>query len=329
MTDFRFNIYQFLNHLICAEDDQLTTMLKQGLTPDCVWHIAHPINTLHGREAILEGLILPLRRALRPIIRRDEIFIGGTTRRFGHGDWVAAVTHYVGNFVAPILNIAPTQSLVFLRSGEFYRVENGKIVEAKILIDFLDLLRQIGRMPLPSLLGTEMLFPGSATHDGILPNAPERSIATLDLVESMLRDLRAYDPETFESSGQTGQEGYWHDHMLWYGPAGIGTNFTFEGFAKDHRIPFLTAFPDRVGGDHYCRIGDGDYAAVSGWPSMTMTHQGDYLGVKATHKKLTLRVMDFYRCAEGKIMENWVCLDYLELFQQMGVDLLAKARELK
>ena len=35
--------------------------------------------------------------------------------------------------------------------------------------------------------------------------------------------------------------------MFWYGPAGIGSNYTYPGFDVDHRIPFLTAFPDRRG----------------------------------------------------------------------------------
>ena len=59
---------------------------------------------------------------------------------------------------------------------------------------------------------------------------------------------------------------------------------------------------------------------------MTMTHKGDYLGVPATGRKLTLRVMDFYRCGNGRIMENWVLLDYGDLFMQMGVDLWERAR---
>ncbi|WP_206020126.1 ester cyclase [Pseudomaricurvus alkylphenolicus] len=207
-------------------------------------------------------------------------------------------------------------------------MENGRIAEAKLIIDFLDLMRQAGRFPLPHMLGTEMLFPNPATHDGVIPGNPENSEASLDLVEGMLGDLKEYDPETFTSKGQTGDEGYWHDDMLWYGPAGIGANYRWEGFEKDHRAAFLTAFPDRVGGNHYCRIGDGNYAAVSGWPSMTMTHQGEYLGVPATGKALTLRVMDFYRCADHKIMENWVLLDYLHLFDQMGVDLIARSEEM-
>lgn len=327
MSDVRATANSLLTRMMSAPETELRALLTGRLTPDSVWDVAYPINRLEGVDAVLEGLILPLRKALSHTRRRDEIFIGGPNRR-GTGDWVASITHYVGNFEAPLFGIVPNNRMVFLRSGEFYRIENGRIAEAKLIIDFLDLLRQIDRFPLPRMLGTEMLFPGPATHDGVLPDGRERGDASLDVVEAMLADLTHYDPETFLSDGQTGQGGYWHEDMLWYGPGGIGANYRWSGFVKDHREPFLIAFPDRVGGNHYCRIGDGDYAAVGGWPSMTMTHQGDYLGVPATGKALTLRVMDFYRCAGGRIMENWVLLDYLDLFKQMGVDLLARAAEL-
>ncbi|WP_209000612.1 ester cyclase [Labrenzia sp. DG1229] len=283
------------------------------------------MNRLAGREEVRDGFFLPLREAFSHVRRRDEIFIGGPNRRSPGGHWIAAVTHYLGNFENPLFGVKPSNNLVFLRSGEFYRVEpDGRISEAKIIVDLIDLMRQAGRFPLPEMFGTEMLFPGPATHDGVLPSGSADGEETLDLCEAMLDDLTAFDPETFTSSGQTGDDGYWHDDMLWYGPGGIGSNYRWSGFEKDHRAPFLTAFPDRVGGNHYCRIGDGNYAAVSGWPSMTMTHKGDYLGVPASGRSLTLRVMDFYRCAGGKIMENWVMLDYIDLFQQMGRDLIGE-----
>ena len=106
-------------------------------------------------------------------------------------------------------------------------------------------------------------------------------------------------------------------------PAGIGSNFTYAGFQKDHRIPFLTGFPDRIGGNHYARFGDGNYVCSGGWPSINATHGGLYLGVAATDRKITQRVMDFWRCADGQIMENWVFIDMPDLFLQMGVDLFA------
>ncbi|GGB53618.1 polyketide cyclase [Roseibium aquae] len=326
MTDFRQAPHTFLNALFGPRTGPKDPDLSEFLTPCSTWHLAAPGQVLTGTDQVLEGFIKPLKTALSEVRRRDEIFIGGPNRRPPGGQWIASLTHYVGNFEAPLFGLAPSHHLVFLRAGEFYRIEeDGRISEARILFDLIDLMRQTRRFPLPRVLGTEMLFPGPATHDGILPQDDGRGEATLDLCEAMLADMRAFDPETFTSKGQTGPDGYWDDDMLWYGPGGIGANYRWSGFEKDHRASFLTAFPDRVGGNHYCRIGNAHYAAVSGWPSMTMTHQGDYLGQKADGRALTLRVMDFYRCANSKICENWVLLDYVDLFAQMGRDLIAES----
>lgn len=310
--------YSFLHALMDVPVTELRPLLEGRLAPDVRWRVSHPFGDLVGVEAVLEGLILPLRRALPAGMRRDEIFLSGTTR-MGEGDFVTSLGHYVGNFERPFGRVTPHGKLVFLRTGEMYRIEGETILEATLIIDLLDLKRQSGAFPLPHMLGTEMLFPGPATHDGVMPDAPGRSEASAALVEAMLRDLKAFDPTTFESKGQGG---YWHPQMLWYGPGGIGSNFTYPGFQRDHRIPMLVAFPDRVGGNHFCRFGDGDYVCSGGWPSMTMTHQGPYLGVPPTGRALTLRVMDFWRCAGGTIRENWVMLDYGDLFAQMGVELI-------
>jgi predicted ester cyclase len=324
MNDFRADIRDLLGTLIRADAAQARSMLAERLPCDSIWDIAHPVNRLTGPDAVWTGFVAPLRAAFAHVHRRDELFIGGRNIRDTGGTWIASMTHYVGRFVAPFCGVIPSDRLVFLRAGEFYRIDGGKITEAKILFDLPDLMRQAGRFPLPRALGTEMLFPGPATHDGVLPTGANGA-ATLDVVQGMLGDLHVFDPATGASKGQTGADGYWHDDMMWYGPGGIGSTHRWDGFVDHHRAAFLHAFPDRKGGNHYCRIGDGDFAAVSGWPSMTMTHLGDYLGVPATGRALTLRVMDFYRCAGGKIMENWVCLDYGDLFRQMGVDLVARS----
>ncbi len=286
-----------------------------------VWHVSAPIDRLEGPEAIVDGFYRPLRGAFSDMRRRDLMFIGGSNRRDYGGLWCGSVVHYVGNFNAPLFGIPPSHNLAFLRSGEFYRIDNGRIAEARIILDLPDLMRQGGRLPFDMSYGGEITFPAPETQDGLFPTSAggEKS---LDIVEGMLHDLHAFDPATFGSKDQTGDNGYWHEDMMWYGPGGVGSNYRWSGFVKDHREHFLRAFPDRKGGNHYCRIGDGDYAAVSGWPSMTMTWQGDYLGHKADGRSLTLRVMDFYRCAGGRIMENWVLLDYMDLFRQMGVDLI-------
>lgn len=328
MSDFRAKVRDNLKRLATATPQERATLAETALTESCVWDVAAPVNRLSGRQSVVTEFLDPMSRAFAGLERRDEIVIGGENRRDSGGRWVAIVTHYVGTFTSPLFGLQPSGRLSFFRSGEFYRIEGERIAEAKIIFDIPDLARQSGRLPFSQIMGTEMLFPGPATHDGVCPESGDGE-ATLAIVEGMLSDLHVYDPETSGSKGQTGPEGRWDENMLWYGPAGIGSTYRWEGFVDNHRAAFLAAFPDRVGGNHYCRIGDGNYAAVSGWPSMTMTHLGDYLGVPATGKALTLRVMDFYRCAHGKIKENWVCLDYVELFEQMGVDLIARANAIE
>lgn len=331
MTDFRAAAHTFLNTLVRAPESVLSDLAHEHLAPNCVWEVSHPINRLEGPEAVLNGFIRPLRSALTRLQRRDEIFIGGNNVREEGGQWVASFTHYFGNFNAPFVGISPSDHLLFVRSGEFYRIDGGLITKARIIIDIPDIIRQCGVHPFPGpSLGLETLFPGPATHDGVLPTGgPDMGLQSLKIVNGMIEDLHIYDPQTFSSSNQTGSQGYWHEDMVWYGPAGIGSNYLWDGFVNDHREPFLRAFPDRKGGNHYCRIGDGPYAAISGWPSMTMSFDGDYLGVKGDGRALTLRVMDFYRCANNQLIENWVMLDYAHLMEQMGVDVIARSEALR
>ncbi len=320
-TDWRPRMQAALDHLLRCPDEALPEVAQGLIAPEATLDLAAPLPRVTGPCAVVEGWLRPLRRAFGGVHRRELLFLGGRNTR-GPGRWIAALTHYVGQFQAPFCGLAPSGHLSFLRAGEFYRIEDGQILEAKILFDLPDLMRQAHRFPLPHDLGTEVGFPAPATQDGLWPSDGEHDAASMGVVDAMLSDLHVFDPVTMASAGQ---EGYWHPDMLWYGPAGIGSNFRWQGFVQDHRRAFLTAFPDRKGGAHYCRLSDGAYAAVSGWPSMTMTHQGPYLGCPPTGRALTLRVMDFYRCSQGRIAENWVCLDLVDLACQMGRDLIAEA----
>ncbi|MGR3433982.1 MAG: ester cyclase, partial [Shimia sp.] len=294
------------------------------IAPDVVWDAAAPVDALRSPAEVAEAYLAPLRAALEGLHRRDVLFLGGDNRLPSGGRWVAAITHYVGNFTAPLWGLVPMHGMAFLRAGEFYRLDDaGRIAEAKILFDLPDLMRQAWRLPFPSL-GTEITFPPPATQDGLCPGAPYDGDA-FDVVERMAKTLGAYDPRTFASEGQTGEGGVWTDDMMWYGPGGIGSNHRWDGFVKDHRKPFLVSFPDRKGGHHFCRFGDSHYAAMGGWPSIHATWAHDYLGTKATGGPITMRVMDFYRIEAARLAENWVFIDIVDLFRQAGRDLIAEA----
>jgi len=69
------------------------------------------------------------------------------------------------------------------------------------------------------------------------------------------------------------------------------------------------------------------FSATGGWPSRHMLHQGGgWLGLGATDRAVTMRVMDFYNADAGLIRENWVPIDILNVLLQIDVDVLARVR---
>lgn len=46
------------------------------------------------------------------------------------------------------------------------------------------------------------------------------------------------------------------------------------------------------------------------------------MGSEGTGKTINLKYMDFWKVEDGKIVENWVLLDVVDFFRQIGIDLL-------
>jgi predicted ester cyclase len=180
-------------------------------------------------------------------------------------------------------------------------------------------------------LGREWHVPGPATQDGLVPGPYDaaRGRASCGHVLEMLEYLVKYPsrggPDVMEP------QRFWHPRMNWYGPAGIGTARGFAGFRNWHQIPFLNAMPDRGQSDEevtFHFFGDGDYAAVTGWPNMIQTiTSGGWLGIAPAGQRVALRSLDFWRMENGLIRENWVLVDLLDVFRQLGVDVFARLRE--
>ena len=295
---------------------ELSSVVAEG----AVFYVAAPVGKLEGTAAIRDHWLAPLQASFTGLHRRDIIFLRSKNYLEPDQQWLACSTQYVGNFQSDFLGVPASQSLALLRAGEFYRLEDGKIAEARIIFDLPDLMQQAGLSPFPVTYGLQRHFPAPATQDGLFPTQGN-SDESHGVMTRMLRDLIAFDPETKMSKGMIGEGGAWHDEMMWYGPAGIGATYLWDGFVKDHREPFLDAFPDRDKGETICHLGDHNYAAIAGF-GMPMVHSGEYFTLPGTDKSVLLPVMDFYRVQDGKLIENWVYLDYVDMFGQLGVDLI-------
>jgi steroid delta-isomerase-like uncharacterized protein len=79
--------------------------------------------------------------------------------------------------------------------------------------------------------------------------------------------------------------------------------------------PFFAAFPDlRVTTERLLAEGD-EVTCRYIWQG---THRGDFFGVPATGKRVTVSGMSIYRIANAKIAEEWWLEDLLGLMQQIG-----------
>jgi predicted ester cyclase len=290
---------------------------------DVAWHGPHPIDDCAGREAVLARFWRPLFAAFPDLERREDICIAGSWQGTG---WIGATGHYAGTFAADWLGIRATRGYASIRYGEFVRLSGGQVREAYVILDLLDLMRQAGAWPLAPPLGNADRVPGPMTRDGVRSEAGDaaESAKSLALVEAMIAGLMRYDGRSLDSMEQWL---YWHRDFTWYGPAGIGTCRGQADYRRVHQGPFLAAFPDRVGGDHKCRIADGTYVGSTGWPSIRATHLGGgFLGLPPTRRRITMRVMDFWRRDGELLRENWVFIDLLDLLAQMGLDVMARMR---
>ncbi len=306
--------------------NNVSEVFTRVLADDCDIHFTHPFEDMTGPQALYQKVYAPLLAAIPKLERRDYIFMAGEVN---DKVWVGCAGFYAGVFEQPWLDIPPTKHVVQMRFHEFYRVEGDKVVEIQALWDIPALMMQANAWPLSPPIGVEWLVPGPATQDGIIsaPRDSARSDASAQLVSDMLLGLT-----NFATGGVEGMqlERYWHPSFYWYGPAGIGTSCGVDGFRHCHQIPFLNAMPDRVGsGGTGDLFGDGDYVGFTAWPGMHMTLSGDgWMGIAPSDKKITMRSLDFWRCEAGLIRENWVLVDLLDVYHQLGVDVFRRMREI-
>lgn len=317
---------QFRAGLYDCQEDNLLMVMQELFSPKSQIHLAFPFEDLAGPQELFEKAYKPLIASLPDLERRDYIVMAGSA---DSGDWVGCAGYYLGIFEQPWLDIPPTLRPVAMRYCEFFRLEYEKIVEMQALWDIPQVMMQAGAWPLAPSLGVEWLVPGPATQDGIVAGEydQEASRKSMALVGEMLDSLSKYAEGGHHAMNL---EAFWHPKMNWYGPAGIGSNRRVSGFRNCHQIPFLKAMPDRevFKGENMTFIGDGNYVGFTAWPGMRARISGNgWMGIAPSNQEITMRSLDFWRCENGKIRENWVLVDILDVYQQIGVDVFSRMRE--
>ena len=329
MTDFQKQkdiVRAYYHELDSAAADEINDCLKRYTASDYLWRGFHPFNEMTNPDEVANCFWKPLKASLTSMQRRLDIFMAGENQLpDGDGVWVASMGHLMGLFDTAWLGIAPTGKIAMLRYAEFHKIVDERIVETAMYFDIPHLMMQAGLNPFPPQTGAHLVQPGPLTHDGLLFDAQpaEEAQKTINAINYMCDDIKTWKGGR-EEPLEDELARSWNDDMVWWGPAGIGATFTIERYAKQHSGPFRAAFKDRIFNGHVARIAEGHYGGFFGWPNLTLTPTGGFMGMPATGKAGDMRVIDMYRREGDKLTENWIFIDLLHFWKMQGLDILER-----
>jgi predicted ester cyclase len=330
-------VWDFWQKMNYATAETLPALVHSAFHEDVNWNGPHPINQIKGAEALVSDFWLPLRHSFPDLKRQTYIFMGGLS---GGDEWVSGLGYLTGTFAQDWLGIPATGDKTNIYFGQFYVMRDGKIAESYVIYDLLAVIRQAGFQVLPPARGGEGgKIPGPKAGDGILLTEQDEleTRKTGQLVNAMGKGLERYVRSRDGSNMNTmEQEHYWHPQMHWYGMSGIGSCLSLEEFQDFHQRPWLHGFGDRgisdIGNGRMIGLGEngflaeGLYSSLGIWDVPFSIHHGEFRGVPATGKLMTIRDFDWYRREGDYISQNWCPIDLIDLFKQMGVDLFDRLR---
>lgn len=140
-------------------------------------------------------------------------------------------------------------------------------------------------------------------------NDLSKTAATRGVIEGMVDGLNDHKIN--------GIAEFFHQDFRWMGNAGCGTKHGLKEFQDNWQRPFQAAFSDKVAIDE-ARICEGEWMASFG--RQEATHSGEFMGIAPTGKRVEIRYMDFWKVVDGKIVDNWVMVDFPHVMRQLGVD---------
>jgi hypothetical protein len=322
-------ILSFYDELEAANADSVRKVISQFTNTDYQWYGVYPFNEQNGGDAVVKVFWIPFLSAWSNVQRRQDVFLAGTSE-IDNTDWVISMGHFMGLLDGNWLGFPASRKIAFLRYADFNCIKDGKIIRSSFFCDLIGFMHQLGINPLPPQTGASFIYPGPRTHDGLLfePQDQRESQKTLELVNRMIGDLTDLNKNENDCPPPDLLTKTWHDDMIWYGPAGIGASYTIPRYQEQHQYPFRRGLKDKVFNGHICRFAEGNYAGFFGWPNLTNTATGGFLGLPASGTAADMRIVDIYRRQGEKLSENWVLIDLPWWLKQQGVDVLERTKKI-
>lgn len=319
-------VWNYWQRMNSARLQEIPKICKKVFHKNVNWNGSQPLNQIRGVDSVITQFWEPLLNSFPDIKRVPLILIGGLSE---DEEWVSGYGYFTGTFVHDWLGIPATGKKTNINFGQFFVMREGKIAESYVIFDMLSVMKQAGFQVLPPAYGQEggkVLKPSS---NGILLTEQDdlESRKTLQLIDAMASSMGWYNRSRDMENMETMQHHhFWHPDFHWMGPTGIGSSHTIEEYKDFHQRPWVIGFGDREinekpGGRFMGFYGEGQFGALGIWDSKFSVHHGEYQGIPATKKMMTLRDFDWYRREGDLLVQNWIPIDLIDLFLQMDIDL--------
>jgi len=233
-----------------------------------------------------------------------------------------SASYGLARWTGPFAGVPPPASKPWVRVHDldFYLLEGNRIKINWCIIDVVDLFEQVGYQVLP---------PAPLPMDGYkAPNAmdgfPAPLSAAVDPRDTVVSEKvwRAAVREDYLLG--TGGARWWAEEIVWYGPGGVGTAHSRQEYLTHFIKPLHAGFSD-ISMQLDMIVCEGKYCGAHFY--LHATHTGEWLGEKATGKRVRIRCGAHAHLEGGKIVEGWLIIDVPRAFADMGVDLYGRARK--
>ena len=220
------------------------------------------------------------------------------------GDLVAFRSTVTGTHSGPLFGMPPSGKPIEVTSVQMWRVADGKLAERWIRTNVLPLL------PTTGYDQAQAMKPEWTNQP--MPE-PHRKDPNPDVAKNKAH-VAEYNREVVDKHDPEGVRKYMATDAIDHGaPAGFPQGH--EGAALIFRM-YWGAFPN-IKYEVKDVIGEGDKIMLRA--QLSGTQEGDFMGIPATHKPVSIMALQMLRLSDGLIVEHWGGIEDLLLFQQLGV----------
>jgi len=213
----------------------------------------------------------------------------------------------------------PGSPWVRIHDLDFYLIEGNRIKINWCIVDVVNLFEQVGYAVLPPAPMATVGYRAPTAMDGF-PAPLSAAVDPRDTARSESIWRAAVEEDYVRNVGGAR---WWADEMIWFGPGGVGTAHSRAEYVAHFLKPLHAGFSN-ISLQLDMLLCEGTYCGAHFY--LHATHTGEWLGEKATGRRVRIRCGAHAHLEQGRITEGWLIIDVPRAFADMGVDLYARAR---